>query len=81
VLFDGDEHAGRFAGVKTFVRHYPDIDGVMIGCPGNHGVVVGARGFHRAAITLHGMEVTQAAARQLAEGTSTTRASPCTRTA
>jgi succinyl-diaminopimelate desuccinylase len=55
VLFDADEHTGQFAGVKTFLRHYPDLDGVMIGYPGNHGVIVGARGFYRATVTLHGI--------------------------
>jgi succinyl-diaminopimelate desuccinylase len=54
VLFDADEHTGRFAGVKTFVRNYPHVDGVMIGYPGNYGVIVGARGFYRSAVTLYG---------------------------
>jgi hypothetical protein len=37
VLFDADQHTDHFAGVETFLRHYRDIDGVMIGYPGNHG--------------------------------------------
>lgn len=55
VLFDADEHTGHFAGVKAFLNRYPTLDGVMIGYPGNHGVIVGARGFYRATITLHGI--------------------------
>ena len=55
VLFDADEHTGNFAGVKTFLREYPDIHGVMIGYPGNDSVIVGARGFYRATVTLYGV--------------------------
>jgi succinyl-diaminopimelate desuccinylase len=54
VLFDGDEHTGRFGGVKAFLRREPEVAGVMIGYPGNNGVVRGCRGFHRAIITLYG---------------------------
>jgi succinyl-diaminopimelate desuccinylase len=55
VLFDADEHTGDFAGVKTFLRSYPAPDGVLIGYPGNHGVITGARGFYRATVTVHGV--------------------------
>ena len=55
VLFDADEHTGHFAGVKTFVQEYPNVDGAMIGYPGNDRVIVGARGFYRATITVHGV--------------------------
>jgi succinyl-diaminopimelate desuccinylase len=55
VLFDADEHTGRFAGVKTFLHSYPKLDGVLIGYPGNYGVIVGARGFYRATVTVHGI--------------------------
>jgi succinyl-diaminopimelate desuccinylase len=55
VLFDADEHTGHFAGVKSFLHSYPELDGVLIGYPGNYGVVVGARGFHRATVTVHGV--------------------------
>jgi succinyl-diaminopimelate desuccinylase len=34
------------------LRTYRDIDGVMIGYPGNHGIIVGARGFYRATVTV-----------------------------
>jgi succinyl-diaminopimelate desuccinylase len=53
VLFDAEEHTGRFGGVKSFLRQYRDIDGVMIGYPGNHGIIAGARGFYRATVTIH----------------------------
>ncbi len=55
LLFDGDEHTGHFAGVKSFVRDYPDVDGVLIGYPGSDAVIVGARGFYRATVTLYGV--------------------------
>ena len=54
VLFDCDEHTGGFAGAKTFLATYPNLAGALIGYPGNDEVVVGARGFYRTTITLHG---------------------------
>lgn len=47
LLFDADEHTGRFGGIKTYLAEGPDVRGVMIGYPGNYGIVVGARGFYR----------------------------------
>jgi len=55
VLFDADEHTGAFAGVKTFLHSYSKLAGVLIGYPGNYGVIVGARGFYRATVTVHGV--------------------------
>jgi succinyl-diaminopimelate desuccinylase len=55
VLFDCDEHTGGFAGAKTFLAQHSDVAGVMIGYPGTAQVVVGARGFYRTTITLHGL--------------------------
>ncbi len=54
VSFDGDEHTGAFNGAKEFLRKEPEVAGVMVGYPGNNGVVRGCRGFHRAIITLYG---------------------------
>lgn len=54
VLFDVDEHSGRFGGAKAFQKVAPPLTAMMIGYPGNHGVVVGARGFWRATITTLG---------------------------
>lgn len=54
VLFDLDEHTGRFGGVKAFIEQSGEVEGVMIGYPGNYGVVVGARGFWRAHVTVYG---------------------------
>jgi succinyl-diaminopimelate desuccinylase len=51
VLFDADEHTGRFGGARAFLERHPDVAGVMIGYPGRDAVGVGARGFFRA--TLH----------------------------
>lgn len=55
VLFDVDEHSGRFGGAKAFQASAPGpLVGVMIGYPGNYGVVAGARGFWRATLTTFG---------------------------
>jgi succinyl-diaminopimelate desuccinylase len=54
-LFDADEHTGRFAGARTFLAAYPELDGVMIGYPGKDSVVIGARGFYRATLHVHGV--------------------------
>jgi succinyl-diaminopimelate desuccinylase len=47
LLFDGDEHTGRFGGIQAYLAEAPEVQGVMIGYPGNYGIVVGARGFYR----------------------------------
>lgn len=54
VLFDADEHTGRFGGIKRFVRDGRSIAGVMIGYPENDAVFIGARGFWRADIEVYG---------------------------
>jgi succinyl-diaminopimelate desuccinylase len=54
LLFDADEHTGRFGGIKCYVARHGDVAGVMIGYPGNYGIVVGARGFWRARIDVFG---------------------------
>lgn len=55
VVFDADEHTGAFQGIKTFIENAPrKPDIVMIGYPGNDGLVIGSRGFLRATITVFG---------------------------
>ncbi len=57
VLFDADEHTGRFGGAKAYFGNgspRPDVAGVMIGYPGDEWVVVGSRGFLRARLTVSG---------------------------
>ena len=55
LLFDADEHTGRFGGVRAFRDQVDgDIAGAMIGYPGLHHVVVGCRGFWRARLVVHG---------------------------
>jgi succinyl-diaminopimelate desuccinylase len=57
LLFDADEHTGRFGGAKAFfgdAAMRADIAGVMIGYPGDDEVIVGSRGFLRARLTVHG---------------------------
>ena len=70
VLFDLDEHSGRFGGARAFFdRPFaggppPRPDGVVIGYPGMDRIVTGGRGFLRARITLHGIAAHSGAARQ-----------------
>lgn len=57
LLFDADEHTGRFGGAKAFfgdAATRADIAGVMIGYPGHDEVIVGSRGFLRARLTVYG---------------------------
>lgn len=56
MLFDADEHTGRFGGVRSFekaVQSWPDA--YIIGYPGNYGITIGARGFLRGDITTRGV--------------------------
>jgi succinyl-diaminopimelate desuccinylase len=55
VLFDADEHTGRFGGVRAYldaVDRAPDA--VSLGYPGNDAIVVGSRGFLRARLHFAG---------------------------
>lgn len=56
-LFDAEEHSGSFAGIRRYMdlrRNEPPA-GVMIGYPGNDRLAIGARGFLRARLTIHGV--------------------------
>jgi succinyl-diaminopimelate desuccinylase len=58
LLFDADEHTGRFGGAKRYFSGPDapdDVAGVMIGYPGLDHVVIGGRGFWRADITVFGV--------------------------
>jgi succinyl-diaminopimelate desuccinylase len=62
VLFDCDEHSGRFGGARAFFdRPFregeapPRPDGVVIGYPGMDAIVNGCRGFVRARLLAHGV--------------------------
>src|SRR5512138_70329 len=61
VLFDCDEHSGRFGGARAFFdRPYdgngpPRPDGVLIGYPGMNEIVTGCRGFLRGRLLVHGI--------------------------
>ena len=61
VLFDCDEHSGRFGGAHAFFdRPYdgtdpPRPDGVLIGYPGMNEIVAGCRGFLRCRLRVHGI--------------------------
>jgi len=55
VLFDADEHTGRFGGVRAYLAAIPRLpEGVSLGYPGNDGIVVGSRGFLRAKLHFAG---------------------------
>jgi succinyl-diaminopimelate desuccinylase len=55
VLFDADEHTGRFGGVRAYLEAIPRLpDAVSLGYPGNDCIVVGSRGFLRAKLHFSG---------------------------
>lgn len=55
IVFDADEHTGKFFGIKTFLEVIPrQPDAVLIGYPGNEKVISGSRGFLRVVITVFG---------------------------
>lgn len=70
VLFDLDEHSGRFGGARAFFDHPPPggpeprPDGVIIGYPGMERIVTGGRGFLRARLTVHGVAAHSGATRR-----------------
>lgn len=54
ILLDGDEHTGRFGGVKEYIAKVEKPAGLVICYPGNDRIAIGARGFYRVAIGVHG---------------------------
>ena len=55
VLFDADEHTGRFGGVRAYLAALSQPpDAVSLGYPGNDCIVVGSRGFLRAKVHFAG---------------------------
>jgi succinyl-diaminopimelate desuccinylase len=54
LLFDADEHTGRFGGIRAYITSGRRPAGVMIGYPGPDEIVVGARGFWRAELVVAG---------------------------
>jgi succinyl-diaminopimelate desuccinylase len=56
VLFDADEHTGRFGGVSAYLEAVGrPPDAASLGYPGNDGVVSGSRGFLRARLRFAGI--------------------------
>lgn len=58
LLFDVDEHTGRFGGATHYFEGPDapsDVAGVMIGYPGMDTLVVGGRGVYRARLHVHGI--------------------------
>jgi succinyl-diaminopimelate desuccinylase len=71
VLFDCDEHSGRFGGARAFFdRPFaegavpPRPDGAVIGYPGMDAIVNGCRGFVRARLRVHGVAAHSGATHQ-----------------
>jgi succinyl-diaminopimelate desuccinylase len=55
VLFDADEHTGRFGGVRAYLDSIGrPPDAVSLGYPGNDCIVAGSRGFLRARLHFAG---------------------------
>ncbi len=54
VVFDCDEHSGRFGGIRSATARYGFPQHCAIGYPGLHEIVTGSRGFHRTTVTLRG---------------------------
>ena len=54
LLFDGDEHTGGFGGVRALLRTDAKVSGVLIGYPDDSAINIGARGFYRCRIIVHG---------------------------
>lgn len=54
ILFDADEHTGRFGGVRAYLASSPPPDVVVLGYPGHERLTTGARGFLRLRIHAHG---------------------------
>jgi succinyl-diaminopimelate desuccinylase len=70
VLFDCDEHSGRFGGAHAFFDRPreggkpPRPDGVLIGYPGMDRIVNGCRGFRRGVLAIHGIAAHSGSSRQ-----------------
>jgi len=55
VLFDADEHTGRFGGARAYLEATSRLpDAVSLGYPGNDCIVIGSRGFLRARVGFPG---------------------------
>ncbi|WP_298234078.1 M20/M25/M40 family metallo-hydrolase [uncultured Azohydromonas sp.] len=54
LVFDNDEHSGRFGGIKAYTAKFGFPAFCAIGYPGPRHVVVGSRGFYRTVLTLRG---------------------------
>lgn len=54
VLFDADEHTGRFGGLRAYLGGSPRLAGALLGYPGMDAVAAGSRGFARAVLSVHG---------------------------
>ena len=55
LLFDADEHTGRFGGVRAYLAALDrKPDAAVLGYPGNDELIRGSRGFHRVRLQVAG---------------------------
>ena len=55
LLFDADEHTGRFGGVRAYLAALDRTpDAAVLGYPGNDELIRGSRGFHRVRLRVAG---------------------------
>lgn len=54
IVFDCDEHSGKFGGIKEYTARFGFPKYCAIGYPGAHKIIAGSRGFYRTTITLRG---------------------------
>lgn len=54
IVFDCDEHSGRFGGIKSYTSRFGFPKFCAIGYPGLDKIVSGSRGFYRTIVTLRG---------------------------
>lgn len=65
LLFDGDEHTGRFGGINAFLQTVKQLpDSAVLGYPGNEGLTTGARGFLRVRVRVSGLAAHSGAAKK-----------------
>jgi len=54
IIFDCDEHSGRFGGIRAYTRRFGFPRYCAIGYPGIDRIICGSRGFYRSVVTLRG---------------------------
>ena len=73
ILFDADEHTGKFGGIKAYTRAVREIRGVYILYPGDDRIIRGSRGFLRGTLSFRG-QTSHSGARTRLKSVATTAA-------